>query len=85
MEERPSHRGGRLKSALLRKRMLEKEIAAYEKEMFKYETMYLELTQGSPLTKTVEYYVNTRTDKKRYVVDDKMRMFCRSFPSSGKQ
>jgi hypothetical protein len=84
MERKPGHQESKLKlkSALAKKTGLEKEVAAYEKEMFKYETMYLELTQGSPLTKTVEHYVNPRSDKKKHIVDDKMRMFCKNFPSA---
>lgn len=74
----------RLRSCLARRRKIRKQIVMLEKEMFKYETLYLELTQGFPLTKSVEYYVNNRTEKKKYVIDDKARIFNRNFPASGR-
>lgn len=70
----------RFKSLLSKRKKLRKEIQKIEKEMFKYETVYLEISQGSPLTRNVEYYVSNRVDKKKHHVDDKMRIFNKSFP-----
>lgn len=72
----------RFKSLLSRRRKIKRQIAALEKDVFKYETLYLELTQGSPLTRNVEYYVSNRTEKKKYTVDDRARMFSKNFPTS---
>ncbi|KAG5858680.1 hypothetical protein KMI_12g18430 [Encephalitozoon hellem] len=72
--------GKRFKSLLSKRKKLRKQIQSIEKEMFKYETVYLEMTQGSPLTRNVEYYVSNRTDKKKHNVDDRMRIFNKNFP-----
>ncbi|AHL30168.1 subunit NuA4 of histone acetyltransferase [Encephalitozoon intestinalis ATCC 50506] len=70
----------RFKALLAKRKKLRKQIRTIEREMFRHETVYLEMTQGSPLTKNVEYYVSNRAEKKKYNVDDKMRIFNKNFP-----
>lgn len=70
----------RFRALLTRRKKLRKRVLAVENELFKHETAYLEIAQGSPLTRTVEYYVSNRTEKKKHAIDDKMRIFSRDFP-----
>lgn len=49
-------------------------------DLFKCETQFLETTQGLPITKTSDYYVATRVEKKKYNLSDKDRIFSRDFP-----
>ncbi|CCI73995.1 ECU11_0585 [Encephalitozoon cuniculi GB-M1] len=72
--------GKKFKTLLAKRKKLSRQIKAIEKDMFRHETVYLEMTQGSPLTRNVDYYVSNRTEKKKHSVDDKMRMFSRGFP-----
>ncbi|WUR02295.1 uncharacterized protein VNE69_01233 [Vairimorpha necatrix] len=51
-------------------------------DLFKYETLYLETAQGMPLTKTSEFYVNNRIEKKKYLVNDKDRIFSLEYPKN---
>ncbi|TBU17718.1 subunit NuA4 of histone acetyltransferase [Ordospora colligata] len=74
----------KFRSLLAKKKRLKKEIFAIEKELFKTETAHLEMTQGAPITKNVDYYTSNRIDKKKSAVDDKMRMFNRNFPMPNK-
>ncbi|KAH9410585.1 hypothetical protein HK407_12g17160 [Ordospora pajunii] len=74
----------KFRGLLAKKKRLKKEIFAIEKEIFRIETAYLEMTQGAPLTKNVDYYTSNRVDKKKPCVDDRMRMFNRNFPMPNK-
>lgn len=49
-------------------------------DLFKLETQFLETTQGLPITKTSDYYVTTRVEKKKYNITDKDRIFSRDYP-----
>lgn len=51
-----------------------------ENQMFKLESAYLELAGGSPITKSIEYYLNNRVEKKKTVVDDSARIFATEYP-----
>lgn len=86
MEQRRDSRGNRarFRASLAKRKEIRRDIAALDKEIFKYETLYLEMTQGSSLLKNVEYYVSNRTDKKKHAVDDKARIFSSGFPGSEK-
>jgi len=49
-------------------------------DLFKYETLYLEITQGFPLTKVSDYYVTNKLEKKKYLINDKDRIFSLEYP-----
>lgn len=49
-------------------------------DLFKYETLYLENTQGLPITQTPEFYTNNRVEKKKYLINDKNRIFSKQYP-----
>ncbi|KAM0688522.1 chromatin modification- protein eaf6 [Conglomerata obtusa] len=63
-----------------KKRENEKHIKAIEKEIFKYETIFLETAQGFPLTKTLDYYLNNRTAQKKNAIKDSDRIFSKNLP-----
>lgn len=50
--------------------------------LFKYETLYLENTQGLPITQTPEFYTNNRVEKKKYLINDKNRIFSEEYPKN---
>jgi hypothetical protein len=70
----------KLKHYLLKKKDIEKQIKKIEKEIFKYETVFLETTQGFPLTKSLDYYLNFRVDKKKTGIKDSDRIFSKNIP-----
>ena len=51
-----------------------------ENQMFKLESAYLELTAGSSITTSIEYYLNNRSEKKKAVLDDTARVFATEYP-----
>ena len=74
----------RFKALLARRSRLRRRVQAVEMDLFKHETAYLEMAQGSPLTRTVEYYVSNRAEKKKHGIDDRARIFGRDFPRPSK-
>lgn len=71
-----------LKMALEEREKLRYEMQRLDRNIFKYETMYLEMTKGYPLTKNSDYYLCGIAEKKKYTVDDKTRIFSREYPGS---
>lgn len=65
---------------LLRRSNIKKEIKKVEKEIFKYETLLLETSQGSPVTKSLDYYSTNRTERKKYTIKDSDRIFSKNIP-----
>lgn len=65
---------------LQQRRKLRNELKVLEKNIFKYETVFLEITQGTPMTKSLEYYSTNKSERKKYVVKDNERMFSRDHP-----
>lgn len=63
-----------------KRKEIEKEIKNIDKEIFKYETIFLESSQGFPLTKTLEYYLNNRNVQKKVVIKDSDRIFSKNIP-----
>lgn len=61
-----------------KKKELEKSIKDIEKEIFRYETILLETTQGFPLTKSLEYYLSSRNVQKKNVIKDSDRVFSKN-------
>lgn len=51
-----------------------------ENRMFKLETKYIEITNGSPITKNIEFYLNNKAEKKRTSIDDSARIFAVDHP-----
>lgn len=64
---------GRKKALLDRKDELEKQI-------YKLETEYLEMGQGTPITTSLDAYLGTRGEKKKYTVNAKDRIFSTLLP-----
>lgn len=63
-----------------KKKELEKELKNVNKEIYKYETIFLENSQGFPLTKTLDYYLSNKAVHKKVVVKDSDRIFSKNIP-----
>lgn len=74
----------KLKLLIYKKKELEKRIRLLDDDIFKYESAFLELSQGSPITQTIESFINSRIDKKKYNVNDGDRIFSKNFPKSSR-
>ncbi|KRH93996.1 Histone H4 acetyltransferase, NuA4 complex, Eaf6 protein [Pseudoloma neurophilia] len=70
----------RLNELLTRRTQLLKEKSELEKNIYKLETEYLELGQGNPITTSLDAYLGTRGEKKKYVVNAKDRLFSTLLP-----
>lgn len=70
----------RLNKLFLRRENIRRELKKVEKEVFKYETLFLETTQGTPVTKTLDYYTSNRSERKKHHVRDTERIFSKDLP-----
>lgn len=78
--ENSNDKASYINKLLLKRVNIRKEIRKVEKEIFKYETLLLETSQGSPVTKSLEYYSSNRTDRKKYNIKDSDRIFSKDIP-----
>ncbi|KAI5148606.1 hypothetical protein ENBRE01_0421 [Enteropsectra breve] len=53
----------------------EQEIVRLENLLFRQESALLDLANGTPLTKSLDFYLNNKIDKKRTVFTDEERIF----------
>lgn len=72
----------KISELLKKKKEIEKEKQQVVSDLFKYETLYLDMTQGLPLTKTSEFYVNSRVEKKKISITEKDRIFSIEYPKN---
>ncbi|KAL0265599.1 UNVERIFIED_CONTAM: hypothetical protein PYX00_011312 [Menopon gallinae] len=73
-----------VRKLFLKRQSIQKELKRVEREIFKYETLLLETAQGTPVTKTLEYYSSNRSEKKKYSVRDSERIFSKDLPPINK-
>ncbi|KAK6090845.1 hypothetical protein P3W45_000090 [Vairimorpha bombi] len=71
-----------LKSLIKKKSELLEKKNRLVSDLFKYETLYLETAQGLPISQTSEYYTNNRVEKKKYIINDKDRIFSKEYPKN---
>lgn len=66
---------------ILKERMeINSEIGTIEKQLFKIENEYLTMTQGNNLFRNLEFYIHTKPEKKKTIINDDDRVFGRDFP-----
>lgn len=66
---------------LIRERIqLQSAIYEIENKLFKIENEYLELTQGSSLFKNLEFYIHTKPEKKKTIIEESDRVFAQDYP-----
>lgn len=74
---------GRVKKAerLVKERVeIKNAISEIESKLFKIEDEYLELTQGVSLFRNLEFYIHTKPEKKKAVIEEGDRVFASDFP-----
>lgn len=72
----------KLEQFIKEKKDLENNKERILSDLYKHETLYLEITQGTPLIKTSEFYVNSRVEKKKVAITEKDRIFSIEYPSN---
>lgn len=60
---------------------LKKTISEYENKIFKIENAYLDLTQGCNLLRNLEFYIHTKPEKKKTLIEDEDRIFSFNYPN----
>ncbi|KAI4291706.1 hypothetical protein PAPHI01_0980 [Pancytospora philotis] len=65
---------------LQERRRLKTEIVTLENDIFKLEGSYQEMVSGTPITKSIEYYLNNKVERKKTPVVDAQRVFSTDFP-----
>lgn len=73
-----------VRKLFLKRQNIQRELKKIEREIFKYETLLLETTQGAPVTKTLDYYSSNRSEKKKYSIRDSERIFSKDLPPISK-
>ncbi|KAM0679713.1 chromatin modification- protein eaf6 [Glugoides intestinalis] len=76
-----SKRSKEIENMISERNALKTDISEIETRIFKIENEYLELTQGCSLFRNLEFYINTKPDKKRTGCDETDRVFSTNFPS----
>ncbi|TBT98013.1 hypothetical protein CWI37_1951p0010 [Hamiltosporidium tvaerminnensis] len=69
-----------LQQYIRKRKELQRSVCNYEKEIFRLETLFLDMTQGFPVTKNLDYYLNFKVEKKKGYNKDKDRIFSRNIP-----
>ncbi|EPR79372.1 Nua4 family protein putative Histone H4 acetyltransferase [Spraguea lophii 42_110] len=69
-----------LKEKLTRKQELELKIKKIENDIYKYETLLLEISDGNPISRSLENYLTQRTEKKKTNIKDNDRLFTINMP-----
>ena len=57
-----------------------REMRTLETQLFKIENYYMELAGETPITRSIEYYLNMRIDKKKPHHDENRRIFATNYP-----
>lgn len=70
----------RLEELISKKKNLQEQKAELETKIYKLETNFLETGQGFPITTSLDYYLGTRGEKKKYNVNAKDRIFSTLLP-----
>lgn len=79
----PRSAGGPTLSMLLAERdSINEQIARAEDRLFRVESAYIELTGGVPLSRSLEFYLNSRAAKKISAADVPHRIFASEYPGS---
>ncbi|KCZ73923.1 hypothetical protein H311_05110 [Anncaliia algerae PRA109] len=69
-----------LDKLLLKRKDIKEELKRIEKDVFRYETISLDVSQGSSVMKSLEFYSSNKSDKKKYLVKDSDRIFSKDLP-----
>lgn len=69
-----------LSSLIAKQKDLIKRKNELERDIFKYETDFLETGQGYPVTNTLDHYLGQRQEKKKYTVKTSDRIFSTLLP-----
>ena len=77
--EEKNHRK-KLEKLIEKRNDLKKEMEKVENEMFRLESCYFELTQGTPITNNLDFYIYNKTEKKKSANDSFKRIFGTEFP-----
>lgn len=77
----PSKRTKKIESMISERNALKTSISEIENKVFRIESEYLELTQGCSLFRNLEFYINSKPEKKRTGNDETDRVFATNFPS----
>lgn len=70
----------RISDLLAKKKALLDRKDELEKQIYKLETDYLENGQGAPITTSLDAYIGSRGEKKKYLVNAKDRIFSTLLP-----
>lgn len=74
-----------LDKLFLKRRDIKEELKRIEKDVFRNETICLDISQGSSVMKSLEFYSSNRSDRKKYIVKDTDRIFSKDLPQIHKK
>lgn len=77
----PSQKIKKIEEMIKERSALKNEVSRLESKIFKVENEYLELTQGCPLLRNLEFYIHAKPEKKRANIEEDDRVFSTSFPT----
>lgn len=61
---------------------IRRRMTVLENRLFKIESRYINITAGSPIIRSIEYYVNGKLEKKKTDGSEDIRMFAMDYPHS---
>ncbi|RVD93455.1 subunit 4 of histone acetyltransferase [Tubulinosema ratisbonensis] len=74
-----------LDKLFLKRKDIKEELKRIEKDIFRNETICLDVSQGSSVMKSLEFYSSNRSDRKKYVIQDSDRIFSKDLPQINKK
>lgn len=75
-----SRNTAKLDALLEERKQVKYEMVRLENNMFKLESAYQDLVYGAPITRSIEYYLNNKIEKKKVPIQDSLRIFATDFP-----
>ena len=69
-----------LEKLFLKRKDIKNELRKIEKEIFRYETLCLDTSQGNPVIKSLDFYCSNRAERKKYQIKDSDRIFSKDLP-----